>query len=224
MGYLLLALEGIATFISPCLLPLLPVYISYFAGGSSEATTRKTMTNALGFMLGFSVLFVILGVFAGAIGHFLRQYQTAVNLVTGAIVILFGLNYLGVLNIAFLNKTTRQRTRPDPHPGFLSSALFGLVFAVGWTPCVGAFLGTALMQASQQGSAVTGGLMLLCFALGMGLPFILCALLIGQLKSAFALIKRHYRVINLVSGLFLIAIGLLMATGVMGAFLSLLTF
>ena len=223
MAYLLLALEGVLTFISPCLLPMLPVYVSYFAGGQAETTARRTLKNALGFVLGFTVLFVLMGVFAGVIGGFLIRYQTVVNIVTGSIVILFGLNYLGVLRIGLLNRTAKVGARPDPNPGFFSSILFGLIFSLGWTPCVSAFLGSALMIASQQNSAVTGGLMLLCYAIGLGLPFVGCALLIGQLKAAFAFIKRHYRVINIISGIFLILIGLLMVTGVMNAFLALLS-
>ena len=148
MQYVISFLEGIITFISPCLLPMLPIYLSYFAGGKAQSL-RKTVTNALGFVLGFTVLFVAMGALAGTLGSFVRQYQTAVNLVCGLVVIFFGLNFLGVFRInLFRGGQGRVETR---ELGFLSSALFGVVFSVGWTPCVGAFLGSALMLASQQG-------------------------------------------------------------------------
>ena len=107
--------------------------------------------------------------------------------------------------------------------GFFSALLFGIVFSVGWTPCVGAFLGSALMQASQQGSTVTGMLMLLCYSLGLGIPFLLSAIVIDRLKSAFDWIKKHYNVINIISGSLLILVGLFMATGILGKFLNFLS-
>ena len=212
-------LEGIITFISPCLLPLLPVYVSYFAGGNSEP--KKAVWGASGFVLGFTAVFVTLGALAGLLGSFLNRYKMAVNIVTGAIVILFGLNYLGILKTGLLNIT--RSGRQGKVTGFFSAVLFGIVFSVGWTPCVGAFLGSALMLASQQGSAVQGVLMLLCYSLGLGIPFVLSALLVERLKTTFNWIKKHYKAINTVSGLFLVVIGVLMTTGLMGRILSLLS-
>ena len=222
MQYIILFLEGIITFISPCLLPLLPVYISYFAGGRSDTAGKKALPGAFGFIVGFSLIFVALGAFAGLAGAFLRQYQTALNIITGAIVILFGLNFLGIINIGFLN-SSRSRGQGSGS-GFFSAVLFGIVFSISWTPCVGAFLASALLLASRQGSAIQGVLMLLCYSLGLGLPFLLSALLIERLKTTFTWIKNHYKIVNMVSGLFLVAIGILMLTGLMGRFLSLLTF
>ena len=220
MSYLVTFLEGIITFISPCLLPMLPIYLSYFAGGEAQSL-RKTVTNALGFVLGFTVLFVAMGALAGTLGSFVRQYQTAVNLVCGLVVIFFGLNFLGVFRInLFRGGQGRVETR---ELGFLSSALFGVVFSVGWTPCVGAFLGSALMLASQQGHVLEGMAMLLVYSLGLGVPFLLSAVLLDYLKTAFDWIKRHYRTINLVCGGFLILVGVLMATGTLGRLLTLLS-
>lgn len=219
MQYLISFLEGIVTFISPCILPMLPIYISYFAGGG-ERETRKTMANAIGFVLGFTVIFVLMGMLAGTAGGFFREYQTAVNIVTGAIVIMFGLTYLGVLKINIFKGINKQAETKDMGP--LSAFVFGLVFSIGWTPCVGAFLGSALMLASQQGHAMTGMMMLLAYSIGLGIPFIISALLIDQLKSAFGWIKKNYKVINTVCGAFLILIGILMVTGMMGYFLGLL--
>lgn len=214
MQYLISFFEGILTFISPCLLPMLPVYLSYFAGG--EANSKKTLKNALGFILGFTILFTAMGALAGTLGSFLSKYQTAVNIISGLIVVFFGLNFMGVIKLNLFKGTSRMQTG---ELGFFSSVLFGVIFSVGWTPCVGAFLGSALMLASQQGHVVEGTLMLLSYSLGLGIPFLLSAVLIDQLKGAFNFIKRHYTLINYICGGLLILIGILMATGVLNDFL-----
>ena len=218
MQYLISFLEGIITFISPCLLPMLPIYISYFAGGG-ERSVGKTVKGALGFVLGFTAVFVAMGALAGTVGGFLREYQTAVNIVSGLIVVFFGLNFLGVFKLNIFRGGGRMKTE---NMGFFSAMLFGMVFSVGWTPCVGAFLGSALMLASQQGHVVEGMLMLLAYSLGLGIPFVLSAVLIEYLKSAFNWIKKNYKIINTVCGAFLVGIGVLMMTGTLGSWLGLL--
>lgn len=210
MQYLISFFEGILTFISPCLLPMLPVYISYFAGG--QANSKKTITNALGFILGFTILFAAMGALAGTVGSFLSKYQTAVNIVSGLIVVFFGLTFLDVIRLNIFKGNARMQTG---ELGFFSSLVFGAVFSVGWTPCVGAFLGSALMLASQQAHVLQGTLMLLSYSLGLGIPFLLSAVLIDQLKGAFSFIKRHYTLINRICGGLLILIGILMATGLL---------
>ena len=220
MQYVIAFLEGIITFLSPCLLPMLPIYISYFAGGG-ERSTGKTVKAALGFVTGFTVVFLILGALAGTVGSLLREYQTAVNLVTGLIVIFFGLNFLGVFRLNLFRGS--QWTVDTSNLGFFSAILFGMVFSVGWTPCVGAFLGSALMLASQQGHMAEGVVMLLSYSLGLGIPFLLSAVLIDYMKTAFDWIKRNYKVINALSGGLLVLVGILMATGTLGRFLSLLS-
>lgn len=222
MQYAILFLEGIITFISPCLLPMLPIYISYFAA-NDQGNKKTTLKNAFGFVLGFTLIFVSMGAFAGTIGQLLTEYATIVNIITGLIVIVFGLNFLGVFHIPFLNRT-KQGQANTQKLGFFSSLLFGMVFSIGWTPCVGAFLGSALLLASQQGGTLPGMLMLLTFSAGLGIPFMISALLIDELKGAFDFIKRNYKIINLISGSLLVLVGILMATGLMGYFLSLLTF
>ena len=219
MQYVISFLEGIVTFISPCLLPMLPIYISYFAGGA-ERSSGKTLTCASGFVLGFTAVFVAMGALAGTVGSFLIRYQTIVNLVLGGIVIAFGLNYLGVLNLNIFRGMKGGVKTADMN--FWSAFVFGVVFSVGWTPCVGVFLGSALMLASQQGSAMVGTLMLLSYSLGLGVPFLLSAVLIDQLKGAFAFIKKNYGIINRVCGGLLIVVGVLMATGLLGRFLNML--
>lgn len=219
MQYVISFLEGIITFISPCLLPMLPIYISYFAGGG-ERSTKKTLTGAIGFVVGFTVVFTLMGALAGTVGSFLREHQTAVNIVSGLVVIFFGLNFLGVFKLN-LSKGS-SRSVDTSNMGFFSALLFGVIFSLGWTPCVSTFLGSALMLASQQGSVLAGTLMLLAYSLGLGIPFIFSAVLIDYLKSAFNWIKRHYDIINKISGGLLILIGILMATGTFGRLLSLL--
>ena len=217
MQYLISFLEGIVTFISPCLLPMLPIYISYFAGGG-ERSTCKTLKCAMGFVLGFTGVFVAMGALAGTVGSFLIRYQTAVNIILGGIVILFGLNYLGVLNLNLFKGMRGEVQTRDMN--FFSALVFGVVFSVGWTPCVGVFLGSALMLASQQGSAMVGTMMLLSYSLGLGVPFLISAVLIDQLKGAFAFIKKNYGIINRVCGGLLIVVGVLMATGLLTRMLN----
>lgn len=219
MQYLISFLEGIITFISPCLLPMLPIYISYFAGGG-QRSTGKTLAGASGFVLGFTVVFVAMGALAGTLGSFLNRYQTAVNIISGLIVILFGLNFMGIVKLSIFKGQMNMAVTPN---GFLSSILFGIVFSVGWTPCVGAFLGSALILASQQGHVMEGMGMLLAYSAGLGVPFLISALLIDKLKSAFNWIKSHYGIINLVSGAMLIFVGVLMATGTLGRILTMLS-
>lgn len=223
MDYFIAFLEGIITFISPCLLPMLPIYISYFAGQTPGDNNRTVIINALGFVLGFTVIFVLLGAFAGKLGSVLIEYNTLINVVGGGVIILFGLNFLEILKIPFLN-TNHQLNLKHSHTGFFSALLLGIVFSIGWTPCVGAFLGSALMMAASSGDTLHGILMLFSFSLGLGIPFVVSAILIEQMKSTFDFIKRHYPVINRISGGLLVVIGLLMATGLLGTFLSLLTF
>ena len=220
MQYIISFLEGIITFVSPCLLPMIPIYVSYFAGGG-ERSRKKTFLVALGFVLGFTAVFMTLGALAGTIGSFLKQYQTAVNIISGLVVIFFGLNFLDVLKLNLFRGMTKT-VRTD-NMGFFSSMLFGMIFSIGWTPCVGAFLGSALMLASQQGHVLEGILMLLAYSIGLGIPFTLSAVLIDYLKSTFDFIKKHYQIINLISGIFLVLIGVLMATGTLGWLLGLLS-
>jgi cytochrome c-type biogenesis protein len=220
MQYFISFLEGIITFISPCLLPMLPIYISYFAGGG-ERSTKRTVTNAFGFVTGFTLVFMAMGALAGTIGSFLIKYQTIVNIVSGLIVILFGLNFLGVLKLN-LFQGMKGEVNAD-NMGFCSAVLFGMVFSVGWTPCVGAFLGSALMLASTQAHMMKGVLMLLCYSLGLGIPFMVSAVLIDKMKGAFQFIKKNYELINKICGIFLIVVGVSMATGFLGRLLILMS-
>ena len=209
MQYLLTFLEGIISFISPCMLPILPVYVSYFGGGGSEK--KGVLAKAAGFVAGFALVFVLLGCFAGTLGRLLSGYKTAVNIVCGVIVIIFGLSYLGVIRIPFF----RGADAAGRIDGVFSAVVFGMIYSVSLTPCVGAFLGSALMVASAAGSTLSGALLLLVYSLGLGLPFLISAVLIEKLGAVFGFIKRHYNVINPVCGCILIIVGILMICGVL---------
>ncbi len=213
MQFFITFLEGIVSFISPCMLPMLPVYVSYFAAGSDSR--GKVLARSISFVLGFTVVFSLLGLFAGTVGALLSRYRIAVNAVSGLIVILLGLSYLDVIRLPFF-KGIRKEHRIA---GVVSAFVFGMIYSVCLTPCVGAFLGSALMLASVSGTAARGALLLLVYALGLGIPFVISAMLLEKLRSAFGWIKAHYGIINRVCGLFLIVIGILMATGFLSTFL-----
>lgn len=218
LQYFISFLEGIITFISPCLLPMLPVYISYFANGKNDK--KNTLKNAFGFVLGFTIVFVCLGAFAGVLGGLLQRQKNIINIITGLVVVILGLNFAGVMNIRLLNSTKKANINIE-NTGFLTSLLFGIVFSIGWTPCVGAFLGSALMMASQDGTVVKGIIMLVMYSVGLGIPFVISALLIERLKETFDVIKKHYNIINKVSGAFLVIVGIMMMTGMFGRLLAL---
>lgn len=213
MNYLITFLEGIAAFLSPCLLPMIPIYIAFFAGRQEE-DRRAALRNSLGFVLGFTALFTLMGTFAGTIGSALQSHTAAVNLAGGIVIVLFGLGYLGVFRSIPSKIGIHFSWKPEK-AGFFQCLLFGVVFAAGWTPCVGAFLGAALMLAATQGGTLTGMLLLLCFSAGLAVPFLLCAVFLAQLRQSFDFIKKHYRIINTVCGWCLVAIGVLMAIGLL---------
>lgn len=215
MEYAITFLEGIISFLSPCMLPMLPLYISYFAGNSNKK--QHTLLNAFAFVMGFTTIFVLLGLFAGSVGAFLIQYQTVVNILCGLVIIYFGLSYLNIVHLPFFKgNSTRYEIK-----GFLSAFLFGMIYSVSLTPCVGAFLGSALMLASSTGGAIKGAVLLLTYSLGLGIPFLFSAVLIEQLQTAFTFIKKHYPIINTVCGIFLIVMGILMTFGMMNRIFAL---
>ncbi len=215
LQYIITFLEGIISFISPCMLPMLPIYVSYFAGGSDKK--QRVLPRAVAFVFGFTAVFSLLGLFAGSLGSFLAKYQTAVNIVTGGIVILFGLGYLEVINLPFF-KGIQKISKPE---SVFSAFLFGMVYSVSLTPCVGAFLGSALMMASSSGTATQGLLLLLVYSIGLGVPFVVSAVLLEQLSGAFDFIKKHYGIINKICGIFLIIVGISMMFGILGSLLAL---
>ena len=210
MEYILTLLEGIASFISPCMLPMLPIYIAYFAGGKGK---KRTFINSLAFVIGFTIVFVLLGIFAGTFGMFIQKHINIINVIMGIIVIIFGLNYIGVFKIKFLNKS-KSIDIDKNNLKFFSSILFGIIFAICWTPCVGVYLSSALMFSAIYGNIVKSALMLFIFSLGIGIPLVISAVLIDRLENTFNFIKKHYKIINIISGVFLIIVGILIMFGI----------
>ena len=214
MEYLITFIEGIASFISPCILPVIPIYISYFA--TESKSMKKSIINSLGFVCGFSIIFILLGVFAGTFGKFVHEYTDYINIIFGIFLIIIGLNYIGVLFIKFLNKT-KGTNQEKKNLTFITSVLFGIIFSLSWTACVGAFLSSALILASTTGSVLKGATLLLIYSLGLAIPFIVTTLFLEKMKSTFDFIKKHYNIINKISGSILILSGVWYTiTGIIG--------
>ncbi len=217
MIYLITFLEGIFSFLSPCMLPLLPVYLAYFAGGSEKKGGQ--LLRICCFILGFSLCFTLLGLSFSAAGSLLSRHHRAVEIVSGALMIFFGLSTMEVIKLG----SSRGVGGFGKAGNAFSAFVFGIVYSLNLTPCVGAFLGSALMLVASGGNVLEGMLCMLLYSLGLGIPFLLAGLLTTRLNGAFSWVKRHYRAINAVCGLFLIAVGILTAAGLLNALLSRLT-
>ncbi len=217
---------GLLSFISPCVLPLIPGYLSYVSGlslddlkaGTGEAasavssdTRRRVAVASLAFILGFSIVFVSLGASASFIGQFLMSRLTILGKIAGAIIIVFGLHTMGVFRIEWLYQDKRVQTNRRP-AGFFGAMLVGIAFAFGWTPCIGPILAGILAIAAAQDTIGDGVRLLLAYSLGLGVPFFATALAINRFFVAFAKIRRHYHKIEVVSGMLLVLIGVLIFT------------
>ncbi len=208
---------GLLSFVSPCVLPLVPAYLGYLGGQvvsvEEGAPSRwTTFLHGIFFVLGFSVIFVALGAAASGIGRLLYTYRLALMRVGGVVIVVFGLHTLGVLKIPFLYYDTRRHYRPRPEMGYLSSALMGFFFGAGWSPCVGTTLGAILTLALNEATVGRGALLLFVYSMGLGIPFLLMALGVGQATSILRRARRAMQVVTIVSGLFLVVLGLLVFT------------
>lgn len=208
MDYLMTFIEGIASFISPCVLPMLPIYISYFAG-KDEDKKNKALINALGFVLGFSIVFIILSIFASTFGKMITSHLKYIKIVFGLIIILLGLNYIEIIKLKFLNKEKRVKSNVKDL-NFFKSLIFGMAFSISWTPCIGTFLASALLLISSKSETIKGILLITSYSIGLGIPFIISALLIDKMKKVFDTIKKHYNIIRKISGIILIIMGIVM--------------
>ena len=216
-------IEGFLAFISPCILPMLPVYIVYLAGKRDEKNNKTLIVNTLGFILGFTIVFVAMGATASWIGFILASHRLLVQRISGIIIIIFGLHYMGVLKVGFLNRDARFSANTE-NLTILSSVLFGMAFSLGWTPCIGPLLGAALTLAANLETIWHGMLLLLVFSAGLGIPFFLSALLMERLKSVFDFMKKRFRAITLISGLLLIIVGAAFLFNVFGYWAALFDF
>lgn len=210
----LLFFEGVLTFVSPCILPMFPVFLMYLSN-ESQKKGKALIINILGFILGFTLVFVLLGATATALGSLLSQNRVVLQRIGGVIIILFGLNMGGFINIKFLNYQ-RGLTMKKEGTGFFSAMIFGIVFSFGWSPCLGTFLGAALILAADAQTLGIGMFYLFVFSMGLGLPFLITGILFSKLEQAFQFIKKHYTLITKISGVFLIIVGLLMALDLFG--------
>ena len=206
MEYLFTFLEGIASFISPCLLPMVPIYISYFIG-EDEKSSNKKIINALGFVLGFTLVFLILSIFASTLGILISNNIKYIKIIFGIIIILLGLNYMEIIRVKFLNKYKIFNSNKK-NLNFFKALAFGALFSISWTPCIGTFLSSALLLVAKHQDIVKGVILMLVYSIGLGIPFIISVVLIEKLKQAFDVIKKHYNIIKKVSGVILIIIGL----------------
>lgn len=206
MDYLLTFLEGIASFISPCLLPMLPIYISYFVG-EDNSNNHKAFINSIGFVIGFTLIFLVLSIFASSIGNLIVNYIKYIKIIFGILIILLGLNYMEILKVKFLNKTNMRKIE-HKNLNFWKAIIFGLLFSISWTPCIGTFLSSALLLVAKEQDMLKGIMMMLIYSIGLGIPFIVSAILIEKLKNVFQYIKSHYSIIKKISGIILIIAGI----------------
>lgn len=209
LQYIITFLQGIVSFVAPCVLPLLPVYISYIAGQGKNKT--NVFVRSLFFVLGFTFVYTVFGLFAGTLGAVLIRYEKAFHIACGIILIFLGLNFLKIIKIPFLKGIHKDHYVT----GNVSAFIFGVIFSVSHLPCIGALLGSALTVAAHSGNAVEGVLLLIVYSLGMGIPFLLSAVLIEKLKTIFEVINKNYKTVNIVCGIVLILLGIAMATGLM---------
>ena len=206
MDYILIFLEGIASFISPCLLPMLPIYISYFMG-EEENNKKKVVINSIGFVLGFTIVFLILSIFASTLGNLVSEYIKYIKIVFGIIIIFLGLNYMGVLKLNFLNKTKQVKANTK-NLNFFKTIMFGILFSISRTPCIGTFLSSALLLIAKEQELLKGIILMFIYSIGLGIPFIISAVLIEKMKEIFDFIKKNYTKVKIISGLILIGMGI----------------
>lgn len=207
MEYLQIFIAGITTFITPCMLPMVPIYLAYFAGENSK--DKKTLyRNTLAFILGFTIVFVALGVFASFLNTYILKYRKYINIVFGIFLILNGLNFMGIFKSKVLNKEVKIDKEIKKFNIF-GSMLFGILFALGWSPCLGPLLTVALEKAATSEYVLEGAFMLFTYSLGIGVPFFLSSIFMAEFKDAFNKIKNNYDIIMRVIGILLVIYGIL---------------
>ena len=220
VGILTAFVFGLISFISPCVLPIVPGYLSFISGvsfeemqntNSSSAVRKRIILNALFFILGFSLVFIGMGASATAIGQFLREQQNLISKIAGGLIIIFGIHMTGIFKIPFLNYEKRFHTK-GKKIGLLGAFLVGFAFAFGWTPCIGPILAGILVLASRQETIGQGIILLTSYSLGLAIPFFLTALSLSAFFNVFNKFKRHLHKVEIVGGILLIIIGVLIMT------------
>jgi cytochrome c-type biogenesis protein len=208
-------LGGIVSFISPCVLPLIPGYLSFVSGLSIEELSKpkgnlgRIFVSTVVFVLGFSIVFALLGASASSVGQLLLTYRNVVNKVAGVLIIIFGLSLMGVIKIPIFQGGVGWSRKPSGKLGIL---VLGMTFAFAWTPCLGPILASILTLASTTKTVSQGVGLLFAYSLGLGIPFILTGLALSRFMGAFSWIKKHYQIITFISGLLIVAMGVLLIT------------
>jgi cytochrome c-type biogenesis protein len=211
-------LAGVVSFLSPCVLPLVPGYVSMLSGasieelkaGASAALMQRILRNSLAFIVGFSVVFITLGASASAVGTFLRAHRTEFNIVAGVIIVIFGLHLTGIIKIPFLYREAKIHTGA-PRRGLGGAFVLGFAFAFGWTPCIGPILTAILALAAVRETLFQGMFLLAVYSAGLAIPFLLTSLGLGQFLKVYAGFRKHLQAVEVASGVLLIALGVLMA-------------
>ena len=222
MSYFTAFFAGVLSFVSPCVLPLIPGYVSFISGlsleemrevsaGRAAEARRQVLVASIAFVLGFSRVFIALGASASVVGDFLGRRLPILGKIAGAVIIILGLHTAGVFRIKWLEFEKRVQTRRKP-TGLIGAAVVGIAFAFGWTPCIGPILGGILVIAGRQDSMLEGVKLLAVYSAGLGIPFVATSVAVNQFFAASARIRRHFKTIEIVSGLLLIAIGILILT------------
>ena len=211
---------GLLSFFSPCVLPLVPAYLANLAGESAidiggSRRVWPTLLHSVSFVLGFSILFILMGASAGLIGSSIIAYAEPLRIVSGIIVIIFGIFLIAAHKIPWLNYEKRLHMQGGRNPGYIRSMMIGAAFAVGWTPCIGPILGSILFIASYTGETVKGAALLAVYSMGMGVPFLIIGLAWSYIVPFWSGITRHLGLISILSGILLIIVGILMLTGQM---------
>jgi len=211
-------LAGLASFLSPCVFSLVPAYIGYLggraAGGEANANNRWiTFSHGLAFVLGFSLVFIVLGLAVAAAGHFLYDLRFWLAKIGGIVVIIFGLHMIGIFRIPFLEYDVRVHSMPNPKWGYLSSALMGVFFSAGWSPCVGPVLGAILTLALNGGDLVLGAKLLTSYSVGLAIPFLIAALGIGWVSNILRKHSKVMRYVEIAMGGLLVIVGIMLLLG-----------
>jgi cytochrome c-type biogenesis protein len=212
-------LAGLASFLSPCVLALVPAYVGYLGGRSvtPEGVVVQnrwvTFSHGLAFVLGFSLVFIALGAAASLLGQFLFDLRTWIARIGGLVVIVFGLHTMGVINIRFLDYDTRKQVQPNDNRGYLSSALMGVFFSAGWAPCVGPVLGAVLTLSLTGAQIGLGAVLLTAYSLGLAIPFLLAALGVGRVAELMRTHGKAVRYISIATGALLVVVGIMLLTG-----------
>jgi cytochrome c-type biogenesis protein len=216
-------LAGVISFLSPCVLPIVPPYLAYMGGISMAEMTDDKVSNkpaifaAIFFALGLSTVFIFLGFAASAFGRVFLQYQEVMGQIAGGVIVIFGLHFLGVFTIPFLQREARLDAGDRGGSAF-GAYILGLAFAFGWTPCIGPILGAILSMAAQEASIARGTLLLATYAIGLGLPFIIAAIFINRAIGVMNRFKRHMGLIEKIMGGLLVLVGLMLVTGAFSSF------